>query len=175
MSSHTLREAILVRKLVVSALLASALFAAPLLAAAGQLPANEKEMAPLQYLVGTWHCDWQSGDKSGSEEQIFQTALDGAWLEEQEVVNVNGGQTVVSIHYTGYDPRAKTYIHMGPDANGSYEIAHSPDSEVWQSTDGSFVHRKVSDSQRKMTETYGSGKATVQLSMTCTKRGHAAQ
>lgn len=169
MSPHAPREAILVRKLILGSLFASALFAAPLLSSAGQLRANEKEMAPLQYLVGTWHCDWQSGSKSGSEDQIFQTALDGAWLEEQEVVSVNGRQTVKSIHYTGYDPRDKAYIHIGPDANGSYEIAHSRDSEVWQSTDGSFVHQKISDSQRKMTETYGSGNAIVQLSMTCAK------
>ncbi|HET7815105.1 MAG TPA: DUF1579 family protein [Candidatus Baltobacteraceae bacterium] len=126
-------------------------------------------MATLQYLVGTWHCDWQSGSKSGSEDQVFKPALGGAWLEEEEVINSNGRQSVASIHYTGYDPHSKAFIHMGPDANGSYEVAHSPDSVTWLSVGGSFVHHKVSDTERKMTETYGSGAAAVQLSMTCLK------
>lgn len=159
----------MLRKLAVGSLFASALFAVPLLSFAGQAPRNEKQMAHLQYLVGTWHCDWQSGNNHGSEDQIFQPALDGAWLEEKEVVNMNGRQTVASIHYTGYDPRSKAYIHLGPDANGSYEVAHSPDSEVWDSVGGSFVHHKISDTKRKMTETYRSGNTRVRLSMVCTK------
>lgn len=162
----------MIRKLIIGSLLGSALFAAPLLCSAGQSAQNEKEMAPLQYLVGTWHCDWKSQNRAGSEDQLFQPALDGAWLEEKEIVNVNGLQTVASIHYTGYDPRSKAYIHMGPDANGSYEVAQSPDSEVWHSADGSFVHHKVSDTQRKMTETYGTGTHAVSLSMLCVKSGH---
>lgn len=169
MSSRASWEVVLVRKLVTGSLFASALFAAPLLSVAGQAPPNEKEMAPLQYLVGTWHCDWESGSKTGSEDQVFQPALGGAWLEEKELVNAHGRHTVASIHYTGYDPRSKVYMHMGPDANGSYEVAHSPDAEVWHSDDGSFVHHKVSDSQRNMTETYRSGNTTVRLSMACAK------
>lgn len=156
-------------KLVITSLLTSALFAAPLVSSAAQSAPNAKQMAPLQYLVGTWHCDWKSQNRAGSEDQVFQPALDGAWLEEKELVNVNGLQTVASIHYTGYDPRSKSYMHMGPDANGSYEVAHSPDAEVWQSADGSFVHHKVSDTQRTMTETYQSGNGTTSLSMTCVK------
>lgn len=159
----------MIRKLVVGSLFASALFAAPLLSSARQAPPNEKEMAPLQYLVGTWHCNWQSASNAGTEDQVFQPALDGAWLEEKELVVRNGRQTVASIHYTGYDPRSKAYMHIGPDANGSYEVAHSADSEVWHSGDGSFVHHKVSDSQRQMTETYHTGNATVRLSMTCVR------
>lgn len=159
----------MVRRLVTGSLFASALFVAPLLSSAAQAPPNEKEMAPLQYLVGTWHCDWQSGSKAGREDQVFQPALDGAWLEEKELVNVNGQQTVASIHYTGYDPRSKAYMHIGPDANGSYEVAHSPDSELWRSGDGSFVHHKISDNERKMMETYRSGNTTVRLSMMCMK------
>lgn len=159
----------MVRKLVTGCLFASAVFAAPLVSFAGQAAPNEKQMAPLQYLVGTWHCDWQSGSKSGSEDQVFQPALGGAWLEEKELVSVNGRQTVASIHYTGYDPRTRVFMHMGPDANGSYEVAHSPDSEIWNGADGSFVHHKISDSERKMNETYRSGNATVRLSMTCVK------
>jgi len=159
----------LIRKLVTGSLLASALIAAPALSYAAQSAPNEKQMASLQYLVGTWHCDWKSEKKTGSEDQVFEPALNGAWLEEKELVTVNGTQTVASIHYTGYDPRTNVYMHMGPDANGSYEVAHSQDAQLWQSADGSFVHHKVSNTQRTMTETYKSGNKTVQLSMTCSK------
>lgn len=159
----------LIRKLIASSVFVTALSAAPLLASAGQPAANEKQMASLQYLIGSWHCDWQSGEKSGSEDQVFQPALDGAWLEEKELITVNGRRTVASIHYTGFDPRTNVYMHMGPDANGSYEAAQSPDSENWKSSDGSFVHHKVSGTQRTMTETYRSGNTTVVLSMRCAK------
>lgn len=126
-------------------------------------------MASLGYLVGSWHCDWKSQNDSGREEQVFQPALDGAWLEEKELVTVNGRQTVASIHYTGYDPKSKSYMHMGPDANGSYEVAHSPDAVFWRAADGTFIHHKVSDTQREMTETDRIGNKTVKLSMTCIK------
>lgn len=159
----------MLRKLIVGSLFAAVLSAAPLLSSADQAPANQKQMASLQYLLGTWHCDWQSGNTSGSEDQVFQTALDGAWLEEKELVDVNGRQTVASIHYTGYDPRTKFYIHMGPDANGSYEVAQSVDSDIWHGADGSFVHTKISDTERKMSETVRNGKRTEQLTMSCAK------
>lgn len=126
-------------------------------------------MASLQYLLGDWHCDWKSQNNSGSEEQVFQPALDGAWLEEKELVVTNGRQTVTSVHYTGYDPQIKSFVHMGPDANGSYEIAKSPDAEVWHSEEGMFVHRKISDTRREMSETDRIGNKTVQLSMICLK------
>jgi len=150
-------------------LAATALVGTPLLSSAAQAPPNEKGMAPLQYLVGNWSCDWKSQNNSGHEEQAFQPALDGAWLEEKELVAVNGRQTVSSIHYTGYDPRIKAYVHMGPDANGSYEVANSPDAVVWHSAEGGFIHHKVSDTRREMTETDRIGNKTVQLSMICVK------
>jgi hypothetical protein len=162
-------EFILIRKLVIASLFASAAAAAPLLSRADQSAPNEKQMAPLQYLIGTWHCDWKSQKRTGSEDQIFQPALGGAWLEEREVVKVNGTQMVASIHYTGYDPRSKSYIHMGPDADGSYEVAHSADTELWDCAGGTFVHHKISETERTMTESYRSGTATVQISMTCLK------
>jgi hypothetical protein len=174
MSSQASQEFILIRKLVIGSLFACGLFAAPLFSSASQSAPNAKQMAALQYLIGTWHCDWKSQNRTGSEEQVFRPALDGAWLEEKEIVQVNGEQTLASIHYTGYDPRSNFYVHIGPDANGSYEVAHSPDAEIWHSADGSFVHHKVSDTQRNMTESYRSGNTTVQLSMSCMKTREAA-
>lgn len=147
-----------------------AVLTAPFPALAAQPPVNAGQMAPLQYLVGTWHCTWQSGSQSGSEDQIFTPALDGAWLEEREVVSSGGVPVVATIHYTGYDPHLKEYVHVGPDADGSYELAHSPDGDAWISTDGNFVHKKVSDVERTMTETSG----TARVTMTCAKAGNEA-
>jgi hypothetical protein len=50
-------------------------------AAAPAAPA--REMASLQYLVGTWHCTWTSGKQSGAEDQIFESVMGGSWLEEK--------------------------------------------------------------------------------------------
>lgn len=153
------------RNILKGSILAITLAATPLLSLASQSPQNEKQMAGLQYLVGTWQCDWTAGSNSGSERQVFAPVFDGAWLEEKEIVNEAGRSTVHSIHYTGYDPAMKMFVHVGPDAGGSYELAQSPDAIYWRSSDGSFEHRKVSDTRRTMNESV-SGKT---LSMTCTK------
>ena len=141
--------------------IAAALAAVPFLSYASPAPPNQKEMAPLLYLIGTWNCRWQSGSHSGRERQVFEPAFDGAWLEEKEIVS---GQ-VRTVHYTGYDPAKKTFVHVGPDADGTFELAQSPDTITWRSADGSFVHTKVSDTKRTMTQTDGA----QSVSMTCTK------
>ena len=143
----------MIRKLLVLASLGAALIAAS--------PPNAKQMASLNYLVGTWHCAWSDGKQSGSEDQIFSVALGGAWLEEKEVVSMNGQPFVRSIHYTGYDPAKREFLHVGPDANGTYELAESADTNTWTSADGKFLHTKVSDTERKMNE--------GPIAMTCTK------
>lgn len=143
-----------------AALLAAVLAAIPVLSSASQGPPNQEEMAPLQYLIGTWNCTWQAGTSTGSEQQVFTRAFDGAWLEEKEIAN---GQ-VSTIHYTGYDPAKKMYVHIGPDADGTYELAQSPDAVNWQSTDGAFVHHKVSDTKTVLTQTGGD-----RFSITCVK------
>ena len=159
------------QKLAFGILFAAAVSAAPGVSLAAQPPANAQQMAPLQYLIGTWHCTWKSGSRSGNEDQVFTPALDGAWLEEKEIVSKGGELFVISDHYTGYDPRMKKYVHVGPDADGSYELAQSPDGDVWSSTDGNFIHKKISDVERTMTETAGTGDNAPRVSMTCSKAG----
>jgi hypothetical protein len=152
---------------------AAAIFlATPLLSSAATVPPNAQQMAPLQYLLGTWHCTWTAGEKTGAEDQIFESALYGAWLQEKEVVVDAAGQPVVqSIHYTGYDPQNRSYMHVGPDASGAYEVARSADMNVWHEADGSgaFVHTKISDTERKMTESYQAGGKSVAIVMSCKK------
>ena len=144
----------------------------PLVSTAAE-PPNAAQMAPLQYLLGTWHCTWTDGTNSGAEDQVFETALDGAWLQEKEVVtNAAGAQMVQSVHYTGYDPHTKSYMHVGPDADGGYEIARSADGDVWHdmsNPNSSFVHRKLSDTARSMAESYTAGGKSVTLKMSCKK------
>ena len=143
----------MIRKLLVLTAIGASLIAAS--------PPNAKQMAQLNYLVGTWHCQWSDGKNSGKEDQVFSLALDGAWLEEKEIVTVNGQPKVTTDHFTGYDPQKHKYMHLGPDATGSYEIAESLDTNVWTSTDGKFLHTKVSDTERTMSE--------GPITMKCTK------
>jgi hypothetical protein len=155
-------------KLIAASSIAATLALAPLMSQADPAPTNHKEMAKLQYLVGTWHCRWQMGDHSGTQDQIFTPALNGAWLEEQEIVTIDGRPTVNTIHYTGWDPQTKTYVHVGPDADGTYELAQSPDSDTWNSTDGTLIHHRISDSERELSET-GIGPTAPTVRMSCLK------
>ena len=91
----------------------------------------------------------------------------GASQRILEIVDVDGRQTVTSLHYTGYDPRLKKYVHVGPDADGSYEIAQSADGDKWSNADGTFVHHKISDNQRTMTDNARVDGKIIQSSMTC--------
>lgn len=156
-------------KLLFAVLFSGAISLSPLPSLAGPAAPNNVHMAPLQYLIGTWNCTWQSGGKSGTLDQVFTPALDGAWLEEKEIVTIGGRQTVTSLHYTGYDPRLKKYVHVGPDADGSYEIAESADGNEWSNADGTFVHHKVSNDRRTMTDNARIGGTITQSSMTCAR------
>lgn len=143
-------------------LIAALLFVATVAAAP-----NEAQMARLQYFVGTWHCTWHAGTRSGNLDQVFSPALDGAWIAEQEIVTIDGRPKVVSLHYTGYDASAKEYVHVGPDADGSYEIAHSVDGDTWTNSQGRFVFRRLSQNERTMTAIAPDGKALE--SMDCSR------
>ncbi len=143
------------------------------LAPAAALPPNATQMEGLHYLIGTWHCTWPSKKGVQSEEQIFESALDGAWLAEKEIVTGGDGQPVVaSVHYTGYDPANGRFMHVGPDADGTYEIAQSEDGHTWHGVNDSsatFVHTKLSDSSRTMELHYQAGGKPMTFLMTCKK------
>ena len=83
----------------------------------------------------------------------------------------SGEPIVQSIHYTGYDPQHKRYMHVGPDADGTYEIAESPDTNTWSNpgTNNVFIHTKISDTERTLSETDHVNGKTVTLTMTCNK------
>ena len=133
---------------------------------------NARQMAPLQYLIGTWHCSWVSGSNTGSEDQVFETALGGAWLAEKEIVLDRAGKPVVAtIHYTGYDPKTGNYMHVGPDADGTFELAQSADAHMWSNPieKTAFVHTKISDTKRTMVEKDRINGKPVTFAMTCTK------
>jgi hypothetical protein len=143
------------------------------LAPAATLPPNATQMEALHYLIGTWHCTWPSKKGVQSEDQIFESALGGAWLAEKEVMTGADGQPVVaSVHYTGYDPATGRFMHVGPDADGTYEIAQSEDGNVWHDVNdanATFVHTKVSDTSRTMVQHYQAGGKPMTFFMTCKK------
>jgi hypothetical protein len=111
-----------------TALSAAALSSARAVAA----PPNASQMTKIAYMIGTWDCKWKAGPSTGTLVATFTPVMDGAWLQETEAVE-NGGKTVVqTMHYTGYDPSSNHWIHAGPNADGTYEVAQSDDLATWK-------------------------------------------
>lgn len=117
------------RTFTILAALAASLGAAPAQAA----PPNAGQMATLSYLLGTWDCTWTAGPASGSLVATFSNVMDGAWIEETEAVQKSGAEVVMTMHFTGYDTAGKRWLHAGPNADGSYEVAQSDDFVTWHS------------------------------------------
>jgi hypothetical protein len=47
------------------------------------------------------------------------------------VKDKNGNSVITTMHYSGYDPSLKMYVHMGPNADGTYEVAYSKDFRIF--------------------------------------------
>ena len=144
--------------------------ATPALAA----PPNSAQMAKLANWIGTWDCNWTAGASSGALVATFTPVMDGAWLEETEAVE-SGGKTVVqTMHFTGYDPSSKHWIHAGPNSDGTYEVAQSDDLAVWKNLfpvgagEGKLV--RPSDTEYIISEDYQQGGKTETYVNDCKKR-----
>jgi hypothetical protein len=154
-----------------AALSALALTSSPAIAA----PPNSAQMAKLANWIGTWDCKWKAGASSGVLVATFAPVMDGAWLEETEAVE-SGGKTVVqTMHFTGYDPSSKHWIHAGPNADGTYEVAQSDDLAVWKNLlpvgagEGKLV--RPSDTEYIISEDFQQDGKTETYVNDCTKRG----
>ena len=150
---------------------AAAIFAAQAIPASA---APDAHMQPLQYLLGTWHCNWTAGGQTGSVDQTFSSVMNGVWVEERETTTAPNGQVVLnSIHYTGWDPARKAYVHSGPDADGSYQLYRSPDLHEWRNALGAgapFYLTRDSDTQQTESTTINAvGGQSVEWKQTCTK------
>ena len=95
-------------------------------------PPNAEKMKALSDLVGSWNCTWQAGPASGEILSTFTPVMNGAWIQQTEAVKDKAGDLVITtMHYSGYDPSLKMYVHMGPNANGTYEVAYSQDFRIF--------------------------------------------
>ena len=142
--------------------------------AAAPAPRNAEQMKALDYLIGTWNCSFSAGGQSGTNISTFTPVMNGAWLQETEAVRTkSGGLYITTMHYTGYDPDEKRYMHVGPDANGGYEVAYTTDFQTFHTLlpagqeDATFT--KVSDTEFSLREPFTqSGQHMVYLN-TCKK------
>jgi hypothetical protein len=135
---------------------------------------NAQEMKSLDYLIGTWSCSWTAGPDSGAVTSVFAPVMNGAWLQETETVqSPTRGPVVTTVHFTGFDPQKKRWVHLGPDADGSYAVAQSSDGETWHNllpvagSDATF--RKMSDSAFALSEDFARDGKTLTYVETCKK------
>jgi hypothetical protein len=95
-------------------------------------PPNAAKMQVLNHLVGTWNCSWHAGTASGEILSTFTPVMNGAWIQQTESTkDKNGNPVITTMHYSGYDPSLKMFVHMGPNADGTYEVAYSKDFRIF--------------------------------------------
>jgi hypothetical protein len=137
-------------------------------------PPNAAQMTRIANMVGTWDCKWKAGPSSGSLIATFTPVMNGAWLEETEAVE-SGGKTVVqTMHFTGYDPSTKHWIHGGPNADGTYEVAQSDDLATWKNLfpidAGGGRLARPSDTEYVLSEDFKQNGKTLTYVNDCNKR-----
>lgn len=153
--------------------LAAALAFAPLASSAAPAP-NAEQMRPLDYLIGTWNCSWSAGGQSGTNISTFTSVMNGSWLQETEAVRTKTGKLfVTTMHFTGYDPVEKRWMHVGPNADGTYEVAYTTDFKTFHTLlpadqkDASFT--KTSDMEFSLREPFSQGGQDLVYANTCRK------
>lgn len=150
----------------------SALAFAPAPAAAA--PPNAAEMSKLAFFLGTWDCNWTAGGQSGAIVATFTPIMDGAWVEETEAVVAGDRTTIQTMHFTGYDPATKHWLHGGPNSDGTYEVAQSDDLATWKNLfpgDGGVGKLvRPSESEYVLSEDFVQGGKTLTYVDDCKKR-----
>jgi hypothetical protein len=154
-----------------AALSALALSSAPAVAA----PPNASQMATIAGMIGTWDCAWTAGPSSGTLIATFTPVMEGAWLQETEAVEKDGKTIIQTMHYTGYDPSAKRWIHAGPNNDGTYEVAQSDDFATWKNVlpvaAGGGKLARPSDTEYILSEDFKQDGKTETYVNDCKKRG----
>jgi hypothetical protein len=145
------------RSIIALAAAAAVLLAVPANARAATASPNAA-MEQLAYLAGNWNCAWTAGKYAGKVDLEFVSVLGGAWLQETELVPAANGQPRArSMHFTGYDPVAKRWNHVGPNADGTFDVATSADASAWDtvlpSPGEGLTLAKVSDTEFTETAT----------------------
>jgi hypothetical protein len=137
-------------------------------------PPNAPQMAKIAYMIGTWDCKWTAGTSSGTLVATFTPVMNGAWLQETEAVESGGKVAVQTTHFTGYDPSTNHWMHLGPNADGTFEVAQSEDLATWKTllpagaSDGKLV--RPSDTEYVISEDFQQDGKTLTYANDCKKR-----
>jgi hypothetical protein len=159
--------------LLTAAAFAVVLLVQPLMPHADASPASEK-MKALSFLIGSWNCSWHAGPQSGEKLSTFTPVMGGSWLQQTESVKApNGSMVIQTMHYSGYDPSSGEYMHVGPNADGTYEVAHSKDFRTFSNVhpagdDATFT--KLSDTEVTLSEPFTQGGQKFVYEEKCIKR-----
>ncbi|HTA37625.1 MAG TPA: hypothetical protein VK760_01045 [Candidatus Acidoferrales bacterium] len=138
-------------------------------------PPNAPQMQKIAYMIGKWDCKWTAGPSSGTLVATFTPVMNGAWLQETEAVESGGKALVQTTHFTGYDPATKHWMHLGPNSDGTYEVAQSEDLSVWKTllpagaSDGKL--ERPSDTEYIISEQFQQDGKTLTYANDCKKRG----
>jgi hypothetical protein len=156
-----------------AAALAVALLAQPLIPRADASPAGDK-MKALSFLIGSWDCTWHAGPQSGEKLSTFTPVMGGSWLQQTESVKApNGTMVVQTMHFSGYDPSSGEYMHVGPNADGTYEVARSKDfrtfSNVHPAGDDATL-KQISETEWSLSEPFTQGGQKFVYEEKCIKR-----
>jgi hypothetical protein len=156
------------KKLLIPAMVALTVALPTIAPAAGGSP-NAAQMQKLQWVLGSWDCTWKAGPDSGVVKLSFEEVMNGAWIREIETRPSSKGEfRATAMHYTGYDPAEKKWRHLGPNADGTYDVAESPDAITWSDPAGTVLTVKH-DSENEFTEsmTFQSQGQTVDYVQSC--------
>ena len=164
------------KKLLMPALIALAA-ALPSIAPAAESPPNAAQMLKLRWVLGRWDCTWNAGSDSGSVKLSFEEVMNGSWIRETESrPTPSGAFRDTAMHYTGYDPAQKKWRHLGPNADGTYDIAESADARTWHDPTGyALVLEKRSETEFTESATFVQQGQTINYLQTCKRSQSTAR
>jgi hypothetical protein len=145
------------------------------LGANANTPPNAEKMKMVLSFVGDWNCTWHAGPNSGTLLSTFTPVMGGSWVQETETVKAPDGSSMVqTMHFTGYDPTSKMYMHMGPNEDGTYEVARSSDFHLFynihpEGMTAAATFTRVSDSEFTLSEPFTQGGQKMVYAEKCIK------
>jgi hypothetical protein len=80
--------------------------------------AAPRELASRAWLIGTWHCSFTVGPKSGVYTTTWARALDDAWLTQ--TIDQPGIGGFHASYFVGYDARRRGWVRFGAMTTGQY-------------------------------------------------------
>lgn len=93
---------------------------------------SSQEIASRRFLIGTWHCSFTVGNRSGTYTTVWATALDNRWLTQtidqppsKTYMTTGKSQDSTdkgfhSQYLVGYDERRHGWVRFGAMTTGQY-------------------------------------------------------